>query len=441
MPVAVSLRSADDQSGNNVSAILARDGPRDAGALASDRHLPNDHARLDAPTPNAASPTFGVVRDVAAFAALADDWAALYAAAGTGLQMFQRYDWCAVWIRHYLPQVPNARQKLAIGTIHRGGALIGILPFVTERKHGVTRLAFLGDPVGQYGDVLVAHVPDREAVLADAWAHLVSVTGTDVVDLRKVRADAIIAPLIATLSATITGTEEAPYCDLTKVASYAALEERISAKLKKNWRRQQRRLEDRGLLTSDVLSAGDAAAEDARLALIIKRAWLIEKGLLSRAFKDDRFQNFFADAARLGAAKTGVGLDVLRTNGEMAAASLSVSAKDRRALHVVVYGLKFEKAGAGSINLANALRRAFEDGVKTFDFLAPRHDYKMDWADGVVAVNDYALALTARGRLYSRVYLGGIRSVAKATIARLPTRARRLLAWVQKRPALIGFFT
>ncbi|MFM2421598.1 MAG: hypothetical protein RL291_128, partial [Pseudomonadota bacterium] len=318
---------------------------------------------------------FSVVTTDEGFRALEADWTALFERVGTGLQLFQTYQWCAAWMRHYMPRDGDGRQKLAIGTISRGGQLIGLLPFVTVRSRGVVTLSFMGDPVTQYGDVIIADVEDRLALLKRAFDVVVAETGADVADLRKVRADAAIAPLVKALGMQRTGGEVAPYCDLSKAGSFAALESRISSKLRKNWRRQQRRLEERGTLVYEVCT-DECAAADARLALLMKQAWLIEKGRLSRAFKDERIQDFFEDVARAGPYVAGVEIDTLRTAGEMAAASISVTAKRRRGLHVVVYNMKFEKAGAGSMNLAKTLQRAFNEGVEIFDFLAPAHEYK-----------------------------------------------------------------
>ncbi|HRD75351.1 MAG TPA: hypothetical protein PK264_05350, partial [Hyphomicrobiaceae bacterium] len=53
-----------------------------------------------------------------------------------------------------------------------------------------------------------------------------------------------------------------------------------------------------------------------------------------------------------------------------------------------------------------------------------KHDYKMDWADGVVAVEDHAVALSLAGRAHVSVVLG-LRPAMKRSFAWLPAPLRR----------------
>jgi CelD/BcsL family acetyltransferase involved in cellulose biosynthesis len=222
---------------------------------------------------------------------------------------------------------------------------------------------------------------------------------------------------------------------LKKAGSVETFLARFNAKTIKNQRRKMRRLEERGALSYDRHSAHTPAipARDAVIAgLTLKRAWLRDKGLVSRAFSDSRIEGFFTDAITAHDRPSGVGVSMLRTGGEIADHHIMVDCKDRRALHVLGYNLKFERVGPGNIHLEYAIAKAFEEGLATFDFLAPRHDYKMDWADGVVVVNDYAIGITPRGRAYGAIYLGLIREGLKSAIKMLPKGLTRSIAKAQR---------
>jgi hypothetical protein len=59
----------------------------------------------------------------------------------------------------------------------------------------------------------------------------------------------------------------------------------------------------------------------------------------------------------------------------------------------------------------------------------------MDWADGVVAVEDFALGLTLSGRIYTNIYVGLLRE-------RLKTGAEvwsRTLSWLQAAGVAVGW--
>ena len=96
-------------------------------------------------------------------------------------------------------------------------------------------------------------------------------------------------------------------------------------------------------------------------------------------------------------------------------------------MHVIVYDLAHEKSGVGVLHLEHAIAEAYDQGLTAIDLLAPKADYKMDWADGTIAVIDHAVPVSAAGRIYAHVYLGFVREHAKSLVQRLPARISRLL--------------
>ena len=90
--------------------------------------------------------------------------------------------------------------------------------------------------------------------------------------------------------------------------------------------------------------------------------------------------------------------------------------------------LKRTLLNQNNFHLAKHIERAFATDVAVYDFLAPRHEYKMEWADGTVWVEDHALAVTPLGRAYTEIYLAGIREGMKKAFKALPPRLTRLFA-------------
>lgn len=370
---------------------------------------------------------FEIVGTRAGFDALEADWNALFERAGRGEQMFQQFNWLWHWANHYT----DDKTEFAIVTGRRAGRLVLVWPLIVERPARLRQLAWMGDPVSQYGDILVDRMNDSEAAIAASWRFLLNQARADLARLTKVRADAAVAPLLGSLGFAIVASEEAPYATLAKCASYEAFDERFSQKLRKNRRRQLRRLEERGPIEIKVLGDTPAAADATRLAMTLKRGWLNSKGLVSRAFADTRVDRFFAGVTS-GERPAGVGVSLLTSAGEGADVNISITCKGRRAIHILAYALKFEKVGVGNHHLELNLQRAFADGVEVYDFLAPRHDYKMEWADDAIAVHDLAVALTKRGQLYADVYLAIVREAVKASLKKMPRGLTRLLAGVYR---------
>lgn len=373
--------------------------------------------------------TFTIVSERSGFDALEAEWNGLFGRVGRSHQVFLTFNWVWHWCNHYLPKgnLPGAR-RLSILTARRDGRLVMVWPLVRERAHGLTVLSWTGDPVSQYGDVLIEDGAHAAGTLRQAWTYLVAHSDADVVRLRKVRADASITPLLAELGAIVTEIEEAPYLDFSDIADYAAYEQRYSGSARRNRRRLFRRLDEQGKITFEELTGGVEARQMIELAVELKRKWLSSRGLVSKAYADDRFGAFFADVAAADERPAGCRVAVLKTDGLPVAIEVAIACKDRIALHIIVFDLAYEKSGAGVLLLEQSLRNAANEGVACYDLLAPGDAYKRDWADGAVVVSDFAVPLTVKGRVYASAYLDLARNAAKRALAAMPAGMRLRLS-------------
>lgn len=372
--------------------------------------------------------TLTLVDSLDGFDALAEEWDTLFAAAARPEHVFQSHAWCWHWARTYLDATSSRRTRLAIVTGRAEGRLVLIFPLVIERRFGLRQLAWLGAPVSQYGDVIADPTACQIGTLEAAWRFAVRATRADLANLRRVRADATVAPLLARLGATITAIEEAPYLDFARAGDFESYCQGLPSKTRaKNRRRQRRRLEERGSLSFERHRKTAEAGALARRAVEMKRAWLDERDRISFALADARFERFFSGFATDPGRQVACDVLALRSAGEIGALQIVLECKGVRFLHVAVYALAFEKLGAGAVLLEESLADCYALGLCRLDLLPPRHDYKMDFADGAVSVFDHALALSVRGRLYTHGALASRRRL-KAAIERMPGPIRRLIA-------------
>ncbi len=364
-----------------------------------------------------------LVTDLAAFDALEPEWNTLVAQSDCPNLAFQTFNWNWHWARHYLANNGRRGQKLAIVTGRSAGRLSLVLPLVTSRAFGLTRLSWMGEPVSQYGDIIVAPEIANPANVERALAFAISQTGADMLYLRKVRDDAAIAPVLASRRTSVTAIEEAPFMSLGTTPDFEAFEDCHGAKRKKNRRRQMRRLADRGAVTFDRNAGNGEAAALADHAVRLKRASLTGRGDIAPAFADPCFASFFADAVHGHGRPTGASVMTIRCGGEIAAMQIFIDHGHRRFLHLAVFSSKFEKCGAGALLLEQAARDCYPSGIATFDLLCPKHEYKMDFADGTMPVRDHALGVSVPGRAFVRGILT-FRATAKTSIERLPAPMR-----------------
>ncbi len=385
--------------------------------------VPTDHAGA----PMSAKTEFALITKRADFDALEADWNALFERAANGRHVFQSFNFLWHWANHYLEDAPGgiAGLTLSIVTARRDGRLILVWPLVSQRVRGIRQVFWMGDPVGQYGDVIVDTIDDKADVLRQSWQHLAHSAACDVVRLRRVRADAVVAPLLVELGARVTDRLVAPYLDLASATSFADYEKRYSADSRRNRKRYARRLDQAGTMTFERIRGGAEARTYAASALALKAEWLKTRGLVSYAISDSRMARFFADAAEGAVRPTNCVISVLKSAGETAALDVSFVCKGHLAMHVTVYNLRYEKSAAGVLLLEQCVRDSYADNIATFDMLAPGHGYKMAWADGTIDVIDWAQPMTMAGYAYARIYLEMLRTRVKSAIHAMPGILRR----------------
>ena len=379
---------------------------------------------------------FAVVSTRDAFDGLETDWNDLFVRAGRSAQLFQAFNWNWHWANHFIRE-GNDRTRLAVVTARRDGHLVMVWPLVLERRAGLRVLAWMGEPVSQYGDVLAEEGPLQLAMLRESW-HFISITlKPDLARLNKTRSDSVIAPLLTELGALSTQQLEAPYLDLGSAPNFDAYAERYPSKARKNRRRLARRLDEQGVTEFRELAEGPEASRITGQAIEIKRVWLKEKGLVSPALNDERTMAFFEAAAADTRRPTKIRVAVLQCAGAVAAVEIGFACRDRMCIHIMAYDLAFDKAAAGILLLEHMIETSFASGVTVYDLMAPGDGYKKEWADGAVHVHDYAVPMTMVGTIFAQGYLRFARPRLKAAVAKIPLSTRRALSGRLARAMLI----
>ena len=404
-------------------------------------------AQFDAP-----AIAFALISERSAFDALEPEWNDLFRRAGRDTQLFQTFNWNWHWANHYLSPAAGerGRRSLAVVTVRRHGRLAMVWPLVAERIAGMKVLRWMGEPVSQYGDVLAETTVDRPELLRLVWNFISRMLGADAIFLRKVRADAVVAPLLREQGLIATTVAQSPCLDLASAANFAAYEEtHYSAKARKNRRRHMRRLTERGSVEIVRHRGGPEARVAAMEAVALKSKWIKATNRVSPALADERLAAFFGDVAEGRGRPAGCQVSMLKSNGETIAIAIDIDCGARRAAHIIVHDPRLDGFGPGMLLLQERLRVAPGEGVATFDLLAPAYAYKLDWADASVAVGDYALGLSLSGRVFARVYLGYLRERIKAVAEARPHGVEQLRyfsgqvgnAWQQTARAATGTFS
>ena len=401
------------------------------------RHAGGGFDGLAAPVmPVVSGLDLAVVSTREGFDALEADWNDLFARAGRSAQLFQAFNWNWHWANHFIGD-GRGRLQLTVLTGRRLGRLVMVWPLVMERRAGLRVLAWMGEPVSQYGDVLAEDGPAQLEMLREGWRFIATTLRPDLARLNKTRADSVVAPLLAELGAISTQQLEAPYLDLASAPTFEHYAERYPSKARKNRRRLARRLEEQGTSEFRELAEGPDASRIAGQAIDIKRIWLKEKGLVSPALNDPRTMAFFQAAAADKQRPTKIRVAILMCGNAVAAVEIGFACRDRMAIHIMAYDLAFDKAAAGILLLEHMIETSLESGVAVYDLMAPGDGYKKEWADGAVRVDDFAVPMTVLGSIFARGYLSFARPRLKAAVAKIPLWTRRALSGRLARAVLI----
>lgn len=363
-----------------------------------------------------------VVTDRSGFDALEAEWTALFERAGRPEQVFQTFGWLSCWADHYLDN--SMALRIVLG--RRDGRMVMVWPLVETRGPvGFSKLAWMGAPVGQYGDALIEPGPTAESDLDAAW-RMVRSSKVDAMTLRKVRRDSNVASLLERETLTCERTQ-APFAQFAGELDFVAARSRRSTKTQSSRRRLLRRLKETGDITFESGVVGASAQALMRQAFAMKRAWLLRRGLYSGPVESPAMLAFFLDFVARAPSQATALIDAISREGEAVSVGVTIACKGVGFGHILAHDPDCEKQGAGVLLAEHLMKTGFERGFERYDMLAPYDAYKSEWADDAAPVADYVLGFTLRGRIFARVWSSKARGRIKAALKKMPARLGRVV--------------
>jgi CelD/BcsL family acetyltransferase involved in cellulose biosynthesis len=354
-----------------------------------------------------------LVRDLDAFLALETDWDALFETAGRPQQVFQTFQWLALWAAHF----SDVGTRLAIVTGRIDGRLVLAWPLVVQTTFGLRILGGMGEPVSQYCDALLTD-DISEAAQDEAFDYVMALP-CDLVSFHRVRDDAALAPLLSRRLGAGFNRQASPVVDLAGAPTIEAFEARFSGKARSDRRRRRRRLEERGPVHFAHHRPSLDAAALVALGLGFKRDWAREHGVLAPALRDPRFEQFFVAAALAGRAAPALRVSALHCGDAILGVEISILCKGHLFGHVLAPCPGLGTLGLGGMLAERTIHNAVEQGYASVDLLAPADSYKLEWTTTSLGVGDYLVPVSVVGRLYSRLWLRSGRDAVKTLARRL----------------------
>lgn len=353
------------------------------------------------------TPSVAVFQGADAVEQAAPDWQAIERAGGaeTPFQTFAMAR-AAADVHRRRGEVPR------VAVVRRDGRPVVIFPTVLVSQYGLKVVRFLGDPLIQYGDVLCEPGTATRDLTA-AWQAAADPAAAHAIHLRKVRADARIAPVLRDVAGAFN-TDEAPFLDTTYAADGADEEPR-------KLRHCRRKLSGLGALRLDV-TQGDTARAHLRDALSIKRSWLAARRLPSSVIGDCEWEEALTQLAGHGGGMR-LRVVVLTVADRPAAYEVAFTHGDRWYAFIGAIVEEFARHSPGRVQVADTIAHCRANGFARYDLLAPSDDVKRSYCSDAVKVADYSSALRPSGYLLSAA--ARLSPAAKMLLVRLPAGLRK----------------
>lgn len=337
------------------------------------------------------------------FEELATPWQRLWPAGTANRNVFSTHAWHRLYLSRYNATGSAQAFKLAIVVGEIDGQTELIIPLTQQRRFGVTTLKWIGDPVSQYGDVLIGDLENKQDTIEQGLAFAARETRSDCLILERVHVDSAISISFHSKNAIALRKHRAPKAEFSFFESADAYVGRLSSGRRKKQRRLWRRLSDVAPLKFDVLLPGPEAKIRTEQALAMKRAMLALQGTYSRGFSNPDFIPFFLEAAADPSAGVGFEIATLVSGDKLVAAEIGFRNAGTYVAHIGVFDNNYRKFAPGHLLMEKIMRRLFELGVETYDFLPPDDEYKSEWGTSAADVTDFAIPVTSTGYVYCQM--------------------------------------
>ena len=336
--------------------------------------------------------------------AIAREWEDL--AERTGAPPFLWPGWLVAWIGSW-------RSDPRILAVREGGELKAVLPLVRGR--------------GILSGAANSHTPLAGAVAEDpSYLHQLARAAVAAraprTDLRSLDPH---DPLVAELRAAAYArghsmieriTDREPYVALD--CDFEAYEAGLPRKHRKEIRRMRRRLEDEGEVTFEFADGRERLGELLDEGIAIEGSgWKTEAGTAIQAVP--QAHRFYREIAGWAAARGWLRLAFLRLDGRPLAFDFCLETPESFYALKGGFDVDYRRFGPGSLLAHESLRRAYERGLRTYEFLGTDDAYKMQWTSTTrERVRLQIFARSPSGRVQDAAWRFG-RPLAKRAMRRL----------------------
>lgn len=320
--------------------------------------------------------TLEVMREAAHLEHIRTEWTR-FAGGLENVTPFQLPAWQMAWWRHF------GAGRLHIMVFRSMDALAGIVPLYLGEEQGRASLKLAGSEMASYLEPPIAP-GQRAQVLSLLKGHLLGNNAWEVCDWRDVTLNSPLAGLQLGESFDLRTAPDSHWSEVPIRGTFQQYWDERPFALRRNFLKYLDKASTLDRPRFEVVTQADPEFVNALIRLESEQTAAFAQAKEGAAA-------FLADLARMFDDADMLRLFGLRFHGKIAAVLLAFAYKNTLYAFAEGHETEFEAQGFGRLLLFEALRHAFEQGYRAWNFLRGNEAYKLLWGAQIIPTTRIAI--------------------------------------------------
>ena len=379
--------------------------------------------------------TIEILSDFDSVRKLKDEWLQLEARVQDQFTYFQTYDWCEHWCEIYACDTcDHDRRKLFIVAIKKDNKLASVWPLVIERRSRIVKvLRFLGEPLIQYGNILLDHELLSAANLKLCWQEIKRQANCDAIVLDRFTPQSPLYRLCNENKRYQSSDVATSLIDVRQFNDAESFIQSQTRSMRKSRKRKRKKLEAFGDVKFEVVDGKSPLFTDlVKTAMQMKVDWLNSSGRSTASMLDIRTLQLLT-ALQTGSNNTSGPVAMSYSlNGKPIALEIGFCHKLHYYSFIGAFDWQMREFSPGKLQLEEAVKWTIENEFETYDFLGNPSEYKDSWTNKTISIFGYSTGKTFLGIIYANYWKPQIRPAIKTIFTWMPISIRQKIVGISQ---------
>lgn len=319
-----------------------------------------------------------IINTIPEFEKLRNQWVELYVESGSD-NIFITFEWQFLYWKFL-----GRNDPLFILAVFDAEKLKAVLPLMINKRFGFRELRFISYPISDYDDILLTKdEAEQNEAIAVAAGFLSCLPKWSILKLQGIAEGSPVHNLLRRLDADFPLCSYLQqHCDGAPQVNLACGWDAYCAGLRGSFVSDIRAFQKRAGKETEYIPGDHLVEKDLPVALenfmdmYTKRIKEIGGKSL---FEDERMREFFCAVSLEFFRKNRLELSQYKIDGLLAAMEVGFINNGRFFRYLAAFDSQFRKCSVARLLLFQIIKRCFEKGIKTFDFMLGEEDYKRFW--------------------------------------------------------------